>query len=81
MRKEDLKTLLISNFDDGTDYIQQKVCNLKGKGTNNRIVVLLTYTCAKLLCMISKSKTATTIRNFYIEIEKLVITYNIPSST
>lgn len=36
---------------------------------------MLTYTCSKLLCMISRSKKADVIRRFYIELEKLVIQY------
>jgi len=48
---------------------------LKGKGTNNKIDVLLTYNCAKLLCMISKCEKASSIRNFYIDLEKIIITY------
>ena len=75
VRKDHLKTLLVSNFIKNTDYIEQKVSGQKGTGTNNRIDVLLTYTCSKLLCMISKSEKASIIRNFYIELEKLIITY------
>lgn len=37
--------------------------------------MFLTYNCDKLLCMISKCKKANLIRNFYIELEKLIITY------
>ncbi len=44
VRKDHLKTLLISNFSKNTDYIEQKISGQKGKGTNNRIDVLLTYT-------------------------------------
>ena len=75
VRKDHLKTLLKSNFNKNIDYIEEKVSGLKGTGVNNRIDVLLTYTCSKLLCMISKSEKATIIRNFYIELEKLIITY------
>ena len=46
-----------------------------GKGSNNTKTILLTYECAKLLCMISKSEKASIIRNFYIEIEKILIKY------
>ena len=46
-----------------------------GKGGNNTKVILLTYTCAKLLCMISKTPKADVIRKFYIDLEKLIITY------
>jgi phage anti-repressor protein len=75
VRKDHLKTLLISNFIKNTDYTERKISGQKGKGTNNRIDVLLTYTCSKLLCMISKSEKANIIRNFYIELEKLIISY------
>ena len=43
--------------------------------SNNKKTILLTYECAKLLCMISRSKKATMIRNFYIELEKILINY------
>lgn len=36
---------------------------------------MLTYTCAKLLCMISKCEKAGLVRNYYIELEKLLIKY------
>ena len=36
---------------------------------------MLTYTCAKLLCMLSKSEKASLIRNYYIELDKLIIKY------
>jgi len=75
IRKDNLKQLLISNFNKNTDYIEKKVSGLKGTGVNNRINVFLTYNCSKLLCMISKSEKASIIRNFYIELEKLIITY------
>ena len=36
---------------------------------------MLRYICAKELFMISKCKNASTIRKFYIDLEKLIITY------
>jgi len=67
--------LLISNFIKNTDYIEIKESGQKGRGINNTIHVLLTYNCAKLLCMISKCEKANLIRNYYIELEKLLIKY------
>ena len=75
VRKDVLKKLLISNFVKNTDYYEQKESGKKGRGINNTIHVLLTYNCAKLLCMISKCEKASIIRNFYIQLEKLLITY------
>ena len=75
VRKDQVKRLLESNFSINHDYIEYKQTGLKGTGKNNTKIILLTYTCAKLLCMISKCEKATTIRNYYIELEKLLITY------
>lgn len=44
-------------------------------GNSNRKHVMLTYTCAKLLTMISKFDKIDMIRKFYIDLEKLIITY------
>jgi phage anti-repressor protein len=78
VRKEHLKDLLVSNFNEDEDYIIEKnKPNGKGKGIgkNNTKIVMLTYTCAKMLCMISRTPKANIIRKFYIDLEKLIITY------
>ena len=36
---------------------------------------MLTYTCAKLLFMMSKCEKASVIKNYYIELDKLIIKY------
>ena len=76
VKKEHLKRLLESNFAKNQDYIETKeTIKGKGRGVSNTKHVLLTYTCAKLLCMISKCEKANLIRNYYIELEKLLIKY------
>ena len=76
VQKGHLKTLLESNFIENQDYIETKPAEkLPGTGTNNIKIVMLTYTCAKLLCMISKCEKAALVRKFYIELEKLIIKY------
>lgn len=76
VKKEHLKRLLESNFIKNQDYIETKqTIKGKGRGASNTKTVLLTYTCAKLLCMISKCEKASLIRNYYIELEKLLIKY------
>src|ERR1700679_2273584 len=66
VNKGHLKRLLESNFVKDQDYVITKpLTKRKGTGTNNIQIVMLTYTCAKLLCMISKCKKATIIRNYY----------------
>jgi len=78
LRKDNLKVLLESNFEENEDYIiLEKSSNGKGMGygKNNRKPIMLTYTCAKELCMISRSAKSSVIRKFYIDLEKLLITY------
>jgi len=78
IRKDNLKVLLQSNFNEDDDYVIEETKSNgkgKGKGGNNTKNILLTYTCAKLLCMISKTPKADVIRKFYIDLEKLIITY------
>ena len=77
IRKGHLKELLTNNFIENQDYIIQKNISGKGLGTgkNNVKHVLLTYTCSKLLCMISRTKKADLIRKYYIDLEKLIIKY------
>jgi phage anti-repressor protein len=76
LRKDNLKRLLESNFIKNKDYIETKeTIKGQGRGASNTKHVLLTYTCSKLLCMISKCEKANLIRNYYIELEKLLIKY------
>lgn len=76
LRKDNLKRLLESNFIKNQDYIENKeTVKGQGRGASNTKIVLLTYTCAKLLCMISKCEKANLIRNYYIDLEKLLIKY------
>jgi phage anti-repressor protein len=76
VKKEHLKRLLESNFIKNQDYTEKKqTVKGQGRGASNTKIVLLTYTCSKLLCMISKCEKASLIRNYYIELEKLLIKY------
>ena len=45
------------------------------KGGHNKNLVLLTPDCFKMLCMRSKTKKADKVREYYIEIEKLIDKY------
>ena len=77
VQKGHLKTLLDSNFIENEDYILYKNKDGKGMGSgyNKRIHIMLRYTCAKELCMLSRSEKSSVIRKFYIDLEKLIITY------
>ena len=76
VKKENLKRLLENNFKKNKDYIiEQKIQGHgKGKGGNNKKNIMLTYECSKLLCMTAKTKKAEIYRNYYIKLDKLIIT-------
>jgi phage anti-repressor protein len=79
VKKGHLKTLLESNFEENNDYIVlNKSFNGKGMGIgkNNRKPIMLRYTCAKELCMISRYPKSKNIREYFFEINKCLIKYN-----
>ena len=74
--KVHLKELLTSNFILNKDYTETKdIVNKKGSGGHNRLLVLLTYDCFKMLCMISRSPKSQQVREYYIDIEKHLFKY------
>jgi phage anti-repressor protein len=76
VKKFHLKELLKVNFIKDKDYIETKIINKKqGKGGHNKLNVMLTYDCFKMLCMISRSEKSKQIREYYIEIEKHLFKY------
>ena len=80
-RKADIKELLTNNYSKNLDYIIIK--NLMRDapeqdtkhGGHNKKLVLLTPDCFKMLCMRSKTKKADKIREYYLELEKLIDKY------
>lgn len=80
-RKSDIKELLIKYYLKNVDYIIIK--NLMRfvperytkHGGHNKNLVLLTPDCFKMLCMRSKTKKADKIREYYLELEKLIDKY------
>jgi hypothetical protein len=81
-RKADLKALLTQYYSKNLDFIIIKQSLLRkspeqniGSGGHNKNLVLLTPDCFKMLCMRSKTKKADKVREYYIEIEKLIDKY------
>ena len=80
-RKSKLRETLNSNYSISLDYISVKnVLSSNGQqntgsGGHNKKLVLLTPDCFKMLCMRSKTKKADKVREYYIEIEKLIDKY------
>jgi superfamily II DNA or RNA helicase/phage anti-repressor protein len=69
-KKGHLQTLLSNKFIKDKDYIiQPKNNNGKGigRGKNNIKTIMLSYDCANLLCMCSKTKKSNKIRQYFIE--------------
>jgi len=77
VRKDNLKTILVNNFEEDFDYIieikKKKQTNSTGKTTYHEI--LITPNCMKELCMISQTKKAKEVRKYFIALEKLIKKY------
>ena len=80
-KKFKLKETLNNNYSKNLDYISVKYLlsvngeQNKGSGGHNKKLVLLTPDCFKMLCMRSKTKKADKIREYYLELEKLIDKY------
>jgi len=72
-RKGKLKETLLATYTKNTDYIIQK-STLKSVGKPKEII-LLTPKCFKLLCMLSKTKKAVEVREFYLSLEDVLDQY------
>jgi len=76
-RKDDLKKILVKNFEEEFDYTitikKKKQKNSTGLTTYHEIYV--TPNCFKELCMISQTQKARDVRKYFIEMEKLVKKY------
>ena len=76
--KTRLKETLVSNYSKNIDYLIVKNLLSDSRqqdathGGHNKKLVLLTPDCFKMLCMRSKTKKADKVREYYIEIEKLI---------
>jgi phage anti-repressor protein len=74
VEKKNLKRMLQKNFLENDDYIQINIEKIT-RGGNNNLDVILTYDCFKMLCMLSQSKKADSVRKYYIEVEKHLLRY------
>lgn len=77
VRKDNLKTILLNNFEEDFDYTieikKKKQINSTGKTTYHEIFI--TPNCMKELCMISQTKKAKEVRKYFIALEKLIKKY------
>jgi phage anti-repressor protein len=77
IRKDNLKIILINNFEKDYDYTIEKKhkAQIKGNGRITYYEIFITPNCMKELCMISQSKKAKEVRKYFIEMEKLIKRY------
>jgi phage anti-repressor protein len=76
-RKDNLKKILVSNFEEDYDYILNKIINRNRKiGANSKEILYLTPDCFKELCMISQTAKAKEVRKYYLSLEKLMRKYH-----
>lgn len=75
-RKDNLKKILIDNFEEQYDYVIEieKIRNRTG-GTRKENI-FLTPDCFKSLTMLSQTKKAKEVRKYYLSIEKLIRKYH-----
>jgi len=79
--KMKLKETLNNSYSKNIDYIVIKSLlssngeQISKQGGHNKKLVLLTPDCFKMLCMRSKTKKADTVRQYYLELEKLIDKY------
>jgi len=81
-RKDHLKDTLIESYSKDLDFKILKITlppkreiDVNKKKFYNKETILLTSDCFKMLCMRSKTKKANEIRQYYIELEKLMDKY------
>jgi phage anti-repressor protein len=77
VRKDNLKTILINNFEEKFDYKIKinKIKHINSTGASKYEEILITPNCFKELCMISQTKKAKEVRKYFIEMEKLIKRY------
>jgi phage anti-repressor protein len=77
VRKDNLKTILINNFEEKFDYKIKinKIKHINSTGASKYEEILITPNCFKEICMISQNKKAKEVRKYFIEMEKLIKRY------
>jgi phage anti-repressor protein len=78
VRKDQLKRLLVSNFENEYDYIinKVKIMNRNNHGANYVENIMLTPNCFKELCMLSQTAKAKEVRKYFLEVERLIKKYH-----
>jgi len=63
------KKTLVKSYRTNIDYHVKKVIKPKGKGGQNREIILLTIRCFKKFCQLTRSKHGDDVRNYFIDVE------------
>ena len=75
VRKDSLKTILITNFEKNYDYVIEMEKKFHRTGATLKENIFLTPDTFKELCMLSQTKKAKEVRRYYLSIEKLIKKY------
>jgi phage anti-repressor protein len=79
VNKTELMKTLRNSYSCEIDYIIKKAPNPNKKDprNNNYKLVLITPDCFKRVCMLTRSRRGEDVRTYFIEVEKLLLKYNI----
>ena len=81
IEKDKIKTTLTNNYMINIDYIINKTLHplkevqKETRGGHNKKLILLTPDCFKMLCMRSRTAKAEKVRQYYVDLEKLIDSY------
>lgn len=78
VRKNNLKRILVANFDEKHDYVIEEVeqQHVFVPGSSFIEIITITPFCFKQICMISQTSNARKVRDYYIALEDLVKKYH-----
>jgi phage anti-repressor protein len=75
VQKHALKNTLEFSYTKNKDYIIKKVDKPKTKGGQNKEIIMITIDCFKMICQSTKSKKGKEVRQYFINVEKMMNRY------
>jgi phage anti-repressor protein len=75
IQKHGAKNTLIKSYKKNIDYTINKVNKPTGKGGQKKEVIMISKSCFKKMCQLTKSKKGNEIREYFIQVELLSYKY------
>ncbi len=75
IQKHGIKQTLSSSYQKNVDYVIKKIPKTKTRGGQNKEIILVTIDCFKMICQSTKSKKGKEVRQYFIDVEKLMDKY------